>query len=467
MQRIRLTYKSSEVTPSVYLLLYFRMTGIYVYERFFDADRSKSEKMRSLLSRNEDINISEPRDGFDLDIYCIADANDYKMYLEEYGQEKEGFFSKRIVLCSEELELLPFEQTANIRMLKYRGESEQLLIDIVDALYDMMIVPGYTKDELHICREIYISIELWKISLLGKYFYIAESMEQYKNMVQKYRNGVDLIFSRLRKTGCNWGDKEYIHLQYAALNLAYEGNQYCIRNSKTLIYKSAGIADVCEQLLNKGIEPTELSDSFNMLLAQIYDDLLKDANKAYPYYLLACKDYNAYAFYRKGIYWQEYAKDYNKAIKYYSQSVHIYPEYYRAWYRLGNCFMLTNKCREALEIFRHVNCILKPRLETKKIRPMEIEYLFKAQNRCAYICNKVLNNKQQSIRENMEAIKAWEAIDNSSFFEFFKEEEETTRKRVKKELNILKIYMEIYKLADKIGDSQLKKEYSNKIEDIL
>lgn len=228
-----------------------------------------------------------------------------------------------------------------------------------------------------------------------------------------------------------------------------------------LLYDPHSLIKVCKTILRG--EQKELEESFYLLLAQIYDDLLKDSNMAYEYYLPACKDYNAYAYYRKGIYWQEYAKEYEKAAKYYAKSVCIFPEYYRAWYMLGFCYMNMGRCSEALDVFRNIGRILNPRLNTKKMRPVEIEYLFKAQNQCAYICNKVMNNPQQSIRENFKAEEVWNAIDQSEFFDIFAPDQAIVRKRVKKQLNVSKIYYEIYFLADRIGDTSLKLKYLEKI----
>lgn len=460
MQRIRFTYKSSEVCPSVFLLLYFRMTGIYVYERFFDSGREKADRLLNRLPEVEGINRIKPYENFDLELFCVSDKEDYQLYQEQYGNNV--LLPTLIITFGKVGDGLT--EGNMLRIVKYsKNQDEQLLNDIISAMEDMGIIPAYTKEELLLCAGIYFRNKVWNISLLGKYFYIAEAEKSYKQIVNQYRETINEIFAVLQNKECNWGDKEYIHLQYAALNISYEGNQYCIRNNRSLIYKPQGMARICRELLKGRIDREELGDSFYLLLAQIYDDLLHDPNQAYEYYLFACQDYNAYAYYRKGVYWQEYVKDYKNAIRYYTKSVYIYPEYYRVWYRLGRCYMLISECSEALDMFRNVGRILKPRLQAQNVRPMEIEYLFKAQNQCGYICNKVLNNPQQAILENIGAVEAWDAIEQSKFFEIFNEEEDTVRKRVKKELNVSKIYTEIYKLADKIGDVQLKANYLDKL----
>ena len=458
MQKIRFTYTSSEIRPSVLLLLFFRMTGIYVYERFFDFDKSKKKSLLKPLMNNEDVKPIQEYAEFDLDLYYVVNATEYEMY-KDYARYSSCESDDRVLISPEEIEKNISEEDRPICCF-WKDDPQQLLTDIINLLAGKKLISQDTKNELNQCVDVYIKNELWTASLLGKFFYIAEEAEQYQEITDQYRNSIAELFEILQLKECEWGDEKFLHLQYSALNLIYEGNLYCIRNNRTLIYNPNGLVQICKKMLNNGRGAIRLQESLNLLLAQVFDDILKDPNSAYEYYLPACQDYNAYAYYRKGIYWQDYAEDYKYAIKYYTKSVYIYPEYYRAWYRLGRCYMLENRCKEALDIFRNIGQILKPRLETDNVRSMEIEYLFKAQNQCGYICNKVLNNPEQSILENLEAVKAWEAIRKSKFFKLFgKEKENGIRKRVEKELNIYKIYMEICKLAHRIGDVSLEEKY--------
>ena len=458
MQKIRFTYTSSEIQPSVFLLLFFRMTGIYVYERFFDFDKSKKKSLLKPLMNNEDVKLIQEYAEFDLDLHYVVNATEYEMY-KDYVRYSSCESDDRVLIIPEEMEEDISEEDRLISCC-WKDDIQQLLTDIISLLAGKKLISQDTKNELNQCVIVYINNELWNVSLLGKYFYIAEEAEQYQEITGKYRNSIAEFFEILQQKECEWGDEKFLHLQYSALNLIYEGNLYCIRNNRTLIYNPNGLVQICKKMLNNGRGAIRLQESLNLLLAQVFDDILKDPNLAYEYYLPACQDYNAYAYYRKGIYWQDYAEDYENAIKYYTKSVYIYPEYYRAWYRMGRCYMLKNRCKEALDIFRNVGQILKPRLEADYVRPMEIEYLFKAQNQCGYICNKVLNNPEQSILENLEAVKAWEAIEKSKFFKLFGiEKENSIRKRVAKELNVHKIYMEICKLARRIGDISLEEKY--------
>ena len=128
--------------------------------------------------------------------------------------------------------------------------------------------------------------------------------------------------------------------------------------------------------------------------------------------------------------------------------------------------MLLDRYRDALEAFRNIMRILEPRLNADVLRPMEIEYLFKAQNQCAYICNKALGRLGQSVIENQIAVKVWKTINTSSFFQQagYVKRPRQLWERTKKELCVRKIYNEIVKLAVKLEDDQLKRNTQEEME---
>lgn len=466
MQRIRFTYKSSVVHPSVFLLLYFRMVGIYVFEGFFDLGEEREERLLHCLSKTGGGKLLKQGYDFDMELFLVADQEDWSRYEERYGKktDAEEMWPGRIIIFADECRSISTDKTeGDAEYIVYKKEKDgELLNDIINKVAHMGIISEDMQKDLLECGKTYVEHKVWTLSLLGKYFYVAEDDAQYEEVKSRYRLTVRSMLKILESQSSKWGDIRCIYIQYAVLNMAYEANLYCKRKNRTPMFKSQSLISICRMLLDGRRGLGAMEDSFNLLLAQMYDDLLKDSNMAYKYYLQSCKDYNAYVYYRKGNYWQD-EKDYKKASRYYSQSVRIYPQYYRAWYMLGCCYMLMERYTDALEMFRNIGRVLKPRLKAGRLRPMEIEYLFKAQNQCAYICNKILNNPQQSIRENLRAVEVWEAIDRSEFFDLFDPEQEVIRRRVKNQLNVSKIYYEIYLLAVKIGDASLMMEYLDKL----
>lgn len=465
MLRIHFTYTSSEICPSVYFLLFFRLTGAYLYESYFDSDAQKQGMLLNCLPEDAEIEKRQVYDAYDLELYYIANNEEYEKYACEVMAMPEKDAARHILVCSHEVNraespLLPAEGgSAKHSIVVHKAGAEfATLRDVLDELLHREIIFGDEYADLRECLQLYEKYRIWELSLQGRFFYAAkEDKEDYVRIRGRFVKASKAYFEEFMSGG-GWRNAATLHLQYAFLNLAYEGNLYCIRGGGPMIYTADSLARMCRSLL-QSLDEEGWKGSFSLLLAQVYDDLLMDYNKAFEYYIKCCNDFNAYAYYRKGIIFQDQAGDYEKALKYYLISAQIYPEYYRAWYRIGRCYMLLDRYRDALEAFRNIMRILEPRLNADVLRPMEIEYLFKAQNQCAYICNKALGRLGQSVIENQIAVKVWKTINTSSFFQQagYAKRPRQLWERTKKELCVRKIYDEIVKLAVKLEDNQLKR----------
>ena len=80
MLRIHFTYTSSEICPSVYFLLFFRLTGAYLYESYFDSDAQKQGMLLNCLPEDAEIEKRQVYDAYDLELYYIANNEEYEKY---------------------------------------------------------------------------------------------------------------------------------------------------------------------------------------------------------------------------------------------------------------------------------------------------------------------------------------------------------------------------------------------------
>lgn len=78
MKDIKLSYDSAEIEISTFLLLFFRLGGIYVYEKFLDFDKSREEAMLSSVD-NKNIIATEMADK-NVGLYIISEEN--RQYLQ-------------------------------------------------------------------------------------------------------------------------------------------------------------------------------------------------------------------------------------------------------------------------------------------------------------------------------------------------------------------------------------------------
>lgn len=458
MLQICFTYTSSEVCPSVYLLLFFRMTGIYMYERYFDSDIEKQELLLDCLSTRADGSRESAHADYDLELFYITNSEE----LEKYVSVGNDISRKRVIVCTKEIEEMVCQRlnmdVGDLIIFQGAGGELRLLMNILNCVQKRGIISRAEQRDLLSCLLLYQTHFIWELSMEGRFFYASSRYDnESEGLRGRYAAASKQCFEQIMKNG-GWENRATPHQQYAFLNLAYEGNLYCIRSGISQIYTKGSLAEMCSNLVEKQ-EDKNWRECFCLLAAQVYDDLLKDYNRAIEYYMECCNDFNAYAYYRKGIIFHEHTTDFAKMIKYFETSVCIYPEYYRAWYWLGCCYMRQDRYQEALEAFRNVRRILEAKLNEDVLRPMEIEYLFKAQNQCAYICNKVHGNHSQAVIENRFAVKVWKTINTSTFFQMIGYPARPGKmwERVRRELCVNKIYSEIIKLAERLEDDQLKK----------
>ena len=458
MDKIRFTYNSAEANPSVILLLFFRFLGIYVYERLLDTSTVVLQQIKELIEQESKTEKPDQTTEFDVELFYISSIEDYQQILQQKYFDIHP--EKVIILYLEGSLSQEITDSKDAYWISYNkhDSKQKLLNDLIDKMKEGNLLSENVAGHFKSLAEVYSENRLWELTLVAKYFYVSDDVKTYTVNKDKYQNTIDRLFHVLQEKKVSWGDTKSLYLQFATLNLIYEFDSYNQRSKQPNVYSGIKLVKLCEDIINRKSEVCDCKEAFQLLQAQIYDDLLGDINMAYEKYLNVCKDYNAYAYFRKGIYWQNYANDFEYALKYYYRSVRIYPEYYRAWYRIGNCYMQMKKYKKALKAFDIVCAILDHRLENKTIRPMEIEHMFKAQNQAAFICNKVLQNPSLSIIKNIGALQAWNAIENSSFYELMDDsgqETQTLKKIVADHLNVKKIWIELMKLGKTVRNNEL------------
>ncbi len=437
MRVIRFTYHNTEVDLSVYLLLFLRSAGIYAYERFYE----QREIRNGIRFPDGSIDNIEPFEKYDADIY-IGSGMDGSL------TEMEG----RIPIC-----YISCENKTNSTVAK----------ELLDTLLEKHIIePGEWKD-LKGFLAIYDQYRMWKWLLKARYFFPFKDRRQTEKLVNQYSDCVMTLLGALQNKQIEWGNQRNEHLQYAAMNAVYELNWFCDRNDMPLVCLPETVIEHCESM-QLGFSDY-LGDSVRMLEAMVYNDLLDNSNKAYEFYVSSCRSdttYNAYVFLRKGLYWQNFTKQYDQAIKYYLKSVKIFPEYYRAWFKLGLCYQKMKQYKEALYAYGNVKQILLRRLNEKQIRPLEIEHLLRSQMYTLAIWQEFYHNNINALEAGRMAERAAEAIDNSEFWSYMCDNEEDIimcKEYVKRCLPIQSVYMKLRNLYQTMGDTEKEREYDRKL----
>lgn len=465
MQQIEFTYRSTNIDPSISVMLFMRLNGIYIYEKFFDFGREEELSLFTKFPEYEEYKIEEAWES-DAQFYVMESTQDVDTFLRTCDWE---FFNpKKCVFIDTTKDGFLKELTEAIggaQYIRYRGNTS-LLHDIIDILE-----PDRTEREfLKNVAEIYCEKKVWQLNLVGKYFYPAETQERFDEVIDAYREVVHALKNKLNMYGVRLGDKSTIgmYIRYAVCNLAYEANLYCIRNKKTQIYWPESIVRPLSQLAGN-LKENRFKDSVELLLTQVYDNLMMEPNRAYKKYLEMCREpYSAFCYYKKAEYWIHFGDNTKHAIRYYLHSAVHFPQYYQAWFHLGIAYVQTGEYRRALEAFRNVKVILRNRRYESVLRPIELEYLYRAYCCSGYIQYNCFGDFDMALKEDLGAEKVWSEIDDSRFYLLLddKEDAEYIKSTIKRQFNIGALYRVIYKLAMKAGDSYLAEGYHKKMQKI-
>lgn len=452
MKVIRLTYQGTEIEPSVYLLLFFRLVGIYVYERFWGTKNIQTEGLKA--PDGEEIQRSPAFSAYDCELFILQSESN----LQEYGILSGRQMERKVLLAKGEICPNAIDYT--------KFTQGKLLNAILNELMLQQIITHSEKTELDDLAAIYDANHLTKLTLKAKYFFTANEEQQLLDFQHAYDKIITDLTNYMWKSGCKWGDRKLFYTQYAAINMIYEVNCLCARYKRPQLYNRDSLLELCGAL-ETGLDGL-LGDSVKMLKGQIYDDLFFDPNSAYECYVNCCnydKTYNSYVYYRKGSYWQEYKKDWERALKYYIQAVYFYPEYYRAWYKIGLCFNKLGRQKEAIMSYENVRKCLSNRVEGTCVRPMEIEHIFKAQIHIASIWE-----EKGNLRNAVEALKwaeiIWNMIGQTSFFRLMctsPEEQFFYRTKTIENLNIHRVYERLFVLYTMVGNREEALRYRKKL----
>lgn len=409
MKAIRITYIYSDIKQSLPLVLFFRMVGVYVIESFVHPHMDFKQEFAAIGAEKMEIRW----DPCDADIFFPRNSAD----IEDYSSD-----------LSHTLVVIP-EKRLNGSDLKhvvyYESGDEDFILEVISELCRMHVIGSQESDELKsiakiFCEKEYVSLVLKCNAMIPKnkeniHFFSKKDIKKNIDVWKEIIN--ELLYGLIKDDIHKWGESRGERIQYSIAKASYELDVYCQKMQMNLAISPDSLIGVCGYMEN--FQDDSLQSALMVLKAQVYMDLLEDVTKGYDYLLSICDrcgDYNAYAFFLKGNYWLNDAHDYVNAAKYYVRAVERYPEYYRAWYRLGVAYYKMDDKSKALTAFETVAKILKPRMVENKLRVRETEQLFLSYKYCGGIYYEKYDNLRMAIVCYKNALRIYDAIEEGILY---------------------------------------------------
>jgi len=346
MKDICLTYLGEDIRPAKYIVSFFRIAGVYVYER--------------IIYSNDKVKPDFP--SFDMDINIIILGQNYvDELIERYGTEDTVFIlmSDRKVI---DKDCIIGKDKKNIGILE----------DLIKLLSKKYTQFDIEKNALSSLAEIFESNHLAE-TLLGTRYFLPDKII-YSMLCPNYEKAIEDISNKLKED-----IEESIKgnfLWFAMAYIGYEYNYYCKRLKQGFLFRPDNLLEITEEL-REGYNGNW--KSLLLLQAQIYDDLEGKVKKAYELYAeTADSAYNAFAWYKMGNIWQKNYKDSAIALEHFKKAVNINPSYYRAIYKLAECEYMLENFNISETLYKRVIELLQNNYAKGILSPLDIEYLYKS-----------------------------------------------------------------------------------------
>lgn len=344
-----LIHFDNDIRLSTYIMYYCRMIGVYVYEiptKLEDPINGYSDELdNQVVIVNQSMTLDWVRDNTRNDSICLVSEDLFTSMKFDLGDS------------TSDRHLIQFGQTDSTNNILKK------LIMGLSVKYE-----EFAKDELSLLELVDIYDRNYILeTILGTRFALAER-DGIDRLCRNYENAInDIIANTLVNTGNKFAG-------FAMGYLAYEYDYYCRRLDRMFLYMQHSIIETMTRLQKLDNNWTSL----DLLFAQVYDDLLDDIHTAYDYYIDASKkNYCAFTWYKMGNIWKNKYEEPDVAIRYYRNAVDISHSYYRAIFKIAECYVDMWDMDGAKKSYESLMDTLSLRTMKGLLSPVELEYLFK------------------------------------------------------------------------------------------
>lgn len=233
----------------------------------------------------------------------------------------------------------------------------------------------------------------------------------------------------------------------------YNFNLFCKKNKLDYYMDNKSIINICEHNIN------QLGNSFKIVEARIYDNLIEQPEIAFQIYNECCNNiYDSYVYLYKAEIMSK-TNSIDRAIDYYNKSIYINPQYYKAISKLAFCYLKKQSLFVAYNYYNTVIIILKNKAKSDNLNIMDYHYIYNACINMIKI-DIILDNYRSALELCTYALEIYKSINQNKFYSKFKIDCAYVRKDIISVLNIDMLKKHGIELSTKYGLFDLCKEFS-------
>lgn len=449
MKNICLTYLEPGVRFSKYLVSFFRMIGLYTYERVLMNNQGNRLKHRDNIGLNKLLHIfivTEGKGSEEFDKYIYTDVGN-----AVYLVHKDSEWKQEIKRELDENKVLIYDD----------GQTNTALLK--EVLGKLFLVDDQfctEKENLLMLAEVFETNHIAE-TLMGTRHGKA-SYDIFNKVCQNYDRAIDQIVAAINREGqCKKKD----FLRFAITYLAYEYNYYCHRLKREFLYDASSLLTMLKDL-RKNQE--EAWSGLDLLEAQIYGDLQNKPNNSLMRYedLVSREPYMAFAYYRMAYTYEIHDRP-QEAFKFYRKAAQTNPGYYCAVYKFGKCCLQTGDYSEARRQYRHAFDLIGFRSSVTALSPVDARYIFKTYIGFAGLEIQMYDDTEAALQYYGNAVKLWEQLSEttSPFAGFSGLDAEVLQhlfRSLKESLSVEDVFSRMAHLYNKLGNWEMALHYKQK-----
>lgn len=353
MKEICLIYYDTGVGLSNYVILYFRMIGIFVHEDVIcdewvsvnDFDSEGVGVDAEIIVWNSEMQHMDWQDDRDEYSFLLYEENTYWEVMESFDD-------------------------SNTMLIEYSSDDQYIAV-IKDLLRMMAKIFRKIAIDYSILEKLADIFEENRVfdAFMGSRFCIPNK-EIFEQCCGMYEDA----FDEIERQELELEEEDY-HAVFAMIYLAYECN-YALKQ-----LDSPFLFDVDSMIENLDEIEEKKWPSLDLLYAQIYDDLLGKKERAKTYYVKIIERYeNSFAWYKLGMIYETVDKKYNAAYHCMKRALWLDPVYFKALRHAGDCQMFLGDVAEAKKYYEATLQRLRFRKDQMVMRVIEAEYYYKTCN---------------------------------------------------------------------------------------
>lgn len=220
-----------------------------------------------------------------------------------------------------------------------------------------------------------------------------------------------------------------------------------------MYFCAKGIINICSH------NEEYLGNSFIMLKARVYDNLIEKPETAFRLYNECCNaGYNLKAFLYKAE-MMDKMNNADRAIDYYKKSLSINPQCYKAWSKLGRNYLKCKSYTDAYICYRNVVLNLQNKMAAGNSSIVDYDYIYNAYINMIQI-DIILNNHITALELCKRALKMYTSIDSNKLYSKHKVNHSYVREDIISIIDTVVLKKYGIELSSRYGLFDLCKEFS-------